>query len=253
MKLMTQKLKLASMMALVTALGFPIAANAYEPAGTPDDWPAPMERHYYGNFLIDRFEAAWGDNEDGYVWDATGWYGGDVNRLWLKTEGEGLRGEVPESSEVQLLYGRLIAPFWDFQAGIRYDFRPNPNSRKAVIGIQGVVPYQFELDAALFVSDEGDTTVRFEFEYELMLTQRLILQPRFELNGSFSEYEEIGLQRGVNNTELGLRLRYEIRREFAPYIGVEWAQKYAATADAARREGEPTNNTALVAGIRAWF
>ena len=173
--------------------------------------------------------------------------------MWLKTEGEGLRGKSPEEAEVQLLYGRLISPFWDFQAGIRYDTKPTPESTKAVIGIQGVVPYEFELDSALFVSDEGDVTVRAEFEYELMLTQRLILQPRFELNGSFSENKDIGLQRGVNSTELGLRLRYEVHREFAPYIGVSWLQKYAATADAARSEGEPTHNTALVVGIRAWF
>lgn len=228
-------------------------AFSYEPAGTPSDWAPPVKRHNFGHFLVDRFESQWGDNEDGYVWDATAWYGSDVNRLWLKAEGEGELSEAPADAELQLLYGRLIAPFWDFQVGLRHDFRPNPDTSHLAIGLQGSVPYKFEVDAALFISEDGNSTVRVETEYELLLTQYWVLQPRFELNSSFSEDKKIGLRRGVNSTELGLRLRYEVAREFAPYVGVEWVQKYAGTADQARLQGESTHNTALVAGIRAWF
>jgi len=249
-----QKIKQKTRLVAIGALLLAGTVQAYDPAGTPDDWPKIlMDNKPYGMVLIDRLETSWGDEQDGYVWDAQAWYGGDNNRLWLKTEGEGVRGEAPEESELQLLYGRLFAPFWDLQIGLRQDFRPRPRRTQAVLGVQGVVPYEFEADMALFVSDEGDVTLQLEYEYELLITQRLILQPRFELNGSFSEDPEIGLRRGVNSTEAGLRLRYEFVREFAPYIGVSWTQKYAATADLARDEGEPTAITAVVAGIRAWF
>ncbi len=229
-------------------------AMAYEPAGTPDDWPPPMMHSpAYGMLLTDRLEAGFADEADGYLWDIQGWYGGDQNRWWFKSEGEGEQGSSPADAELQLLFGRMFASFWDLQIGVRHDFRPQPDRTHLVFGLQGVVPYEFELDSALFVSDEGDVTARVEAEYDLRITQRLILQPRFELNAALSGDREIGLGSGINDTELGLRLRYEVRREFAPYIGISWEQLYGGTADIARDEGEPTSVTSLVVGFRAWF
>src|SRR3546814_463397 len=127
--------------------------------------------------MVDQLEARIHDGRDGYLWDAQGWYGGDINKLWIKTEGEGSFGEKLEEAEVQALWSRAITPWFDFQAGLRYDFRPEPERGHLVLGLQGLVPYQFEVDAAAFVSDEGDVSARFEAEYDLLITQRLILQP----------------------------------------------------------------------------
>lgn len=229
-------------------------AFGYEPAGTPEDWPNPIpDQKPFWMVLSDRLETRFADELDTYVWDLQGWYGGDFNRLWIKTEGEGEQGESPENTELQALFSRRFAPFWDWQLGVRHDFEPNPTRSHLVIGLQGVVPYEFEWDSALFVSDEGDVTARIEAEYDLRMTQRLIVQPRLELNAAGADIPELGLGSGLNSTELGIRLRYEFRREFAPYIGVSWEKLYGETADFSRLDGEPTSVTSLVIGIRAWF
>lgn len=203
--------------------------------------------------MAERAESGFRSGSDDYLWDVQAWYGGDFNKVWFKSEGEGTFGENAEEVELQALWSRAIAPWFDFQAGVRYDFRPQPERGHLVVGLQGLVPYRFELDSALFLSEEGDVTARTEAEYDLRITQRLILQPRVELNAALSDDPEIGLASGVNNTELELRLRYEVRREFAPYIGISWEQLYGGTADLARDEGEPTSVTSLVLGVRAWF
>jgi copper resistance protein B len=223
-------------------------------AGTPDDWDAPLpEPERYSLALADRLEYAVSDDEHTYTWDFQGWYGGDWNRLWWKTEGAGKRGGTPRDAEVQLLFSRMFAPFWDWQVGVRRDLRPQPERSYLVLGVQGIAPYEFAIDAALFASDDGDVTVRLEAEYELKLTQRLVLQPRLEVNASFSDVAERAIARGLNSTELGLRLRYELRREIAPYLGVSWNQAYGATADLAREAGAVTSEASLLAGIRFWF
>lgn len=228
--------------------------HAYEPAGTPDDWPMPMMgNHPYGMLMSDRLEAGFAEEADTYLWDVQGWYGGDGDRWWLKTEGEGESGRSPEHAELQLLFSRMLAPFWDWQIGVRHDFRPRPDRSHLVLGVQGVAPYEFEIDTALFLSDEGDVTGRLEAEYDLRITQRLILQPRFELNAALSGDPEIGVASGINTTQIGLRLRYEFRRELAPYIGIAWERFYGGTADLARDEGQPTSLTSFVVGVRAWF
>lgn len=234
---------------LVTPLAW-----AYEPAGTPADWPNPIpDQKPFWMVLVDRLETRFADELDGYVWDMQGWYGGDFNRLWVKSEGEGEQGESPENAELQLLYSRRFAPFWDWQLGVRHDLDPKPERTHLVLGLQGVVPYEFEWDSALFVSDEGDVTARIEAEYDLRITQRLIVQPRLEINAAASAVPELGLGSGLNSTELGVRLRYEVRREFAPYIGVSWEKLYGGTADYSELDGEPTSVTSIVLGIRAWF
>jgi copper resistance protein B len=226
-------------------------------SGAPAGWKKPVtDERIYQFSLLDRFE--YHDGNDGsksYVWSGQGWIGGDINKFWWKAEGEGgvNNGESPESTEFQALYNRTIAPFWGVQAGIRYDVNPNPDRAFGVLGIQGLAPYRLGSDTSLYVSEDGDVSFRGELEYDQRLTQRLILQPRLEINASAQDVPEYGLGEGLNNTEMGLRLRYEIWREFAPYIGVSYAQKYGDTKDYALRAGESSSSTAFVVGIRAWY
>ncbi|MCE2510562.1 MAG: copper resistance protein B [Alphaproteobacteria bacterium] len=187
-------------------------------------------------------------------WDAEGWYGGDIHKLWVKTEGEyRFEADELEGAEVQVLYSRAIAPYFDLQAGLRYDFRPDPSKTYGVLGIEGLAPYWFEIDAAMFVSEDGDVSANLEAEYEILLTQRLILQPRIEFNFAVQDVREIGVGSGLSEVEAGLRLRYEIERKAAPYIGVSWNRKVGDTADFARDEGEDVESVSFVAGFQLWF
>ena len=203
--------------------------------------------------MVDQLEARVRDGRDGYRWDAQGWYGGDVDKLWLKSEGEGSFGKTLETGEVQALWSHAVTPWFDVQAGLRYDFRPDPERGHLVLGLQGLAPYFFEIDAAAFLSDEGDVSARLEAEYDLLITQRLILQPRAEVSFAVQEVRELGIGSGFTEVELGLRLRYEFLREFAPYVGVNWERKLGDTADFARDEGEDVDSLSLVAGVRIWF
>lgn len=156
--------------------------------------------------------------------------------------------------ELHALYYRTIAPFWGVQAGLRYDTtNSGPDTGYAVFGLQGLAPYRFDTATAFFVREEGDLSFRGELEYNFLLTQRLILQPRMEFNASADDVPELGLGSGLNNTEAGLRLRYEIKREFVPYLGVRWERLYGDTKDIAEGEGEPSSVTPLVLGVRIWF
>ncbi|MDH3239900.1 MAG: copper resistance protein B [Alphaproteobacteria bacterium] len=202
---------------------------------------------------IEQLEYRAQDGDDAFVWDAEGWFGGDKEKVWFKTEGEQPIGGKLEEAEVQLLYSRLISDFFDVQAGLRHDIKPDPQRTFAVLGLQGLAPYFFEVDAAAFLSNKGELSARLKGEYELLLTQRLILQPSAELNFSATTVEERGIGSGLTDVELGLRLRYEFVREFAPYIGINWERKVGKTADLARDEGEDTNVFSIVAGIRFWF
>lgn len=190
---------------------------------------------------------------DAYRWDGEGWFGGDIDRLVVKTEGEGaIRGGV-ESAEVQALYSRAIGPWFNLQTGIRQDFRPGPARTYATIGFEGLAPYWFEVEGALFLSDKGDLLGRLEGYYDQRITQKLILQPRVELNFAAQDVPANGIGSGLSDAELGLRLRYEIKREFAPYIGVSWERKFGDSARFARTAGDRAEATSLVIGIRAWF
>lgn len=204
-------------------------------------------------FIIDRLEYRRGEGADSINWNAQGWIGGDYNRLWLKTNGIKLGNDAVEEAEVQLLFSRLIAPFWDLQAGVRYDDKPHPSRSYAVLGVQGVAPYWLDIEAAAFASDEGELSARLAAEYDLTITQRLILQPSVETNLAAQRVEEPAVGQGINDVELGLRLRYEIRRELAPYVGISWLRKMGATANIARSAGLDADLFAVVAGIRAWF
>lgn len=202
--------------------------------------------------VIDRLEVFSGDGEEGWLWDVGGWHGGDINRFWWKSEGDGdFGGSV--GGEAQALYSRAIRPFWDLQAGVRQDFGAGPDRTHLVLGIQGLAPYWFEVDAAAFLSTRGDLTARVEAEYDQRITQRLILQPRMELEASASDIPELGLASGFTHVEAGLRLRYEFAREFAPYAGVEYSRDLGGTADLARSRGEEPGGVRWVVGLKAWF
>ena len=203
--------------------------------------------------MADRLEGRSDDGKASLLWDLQGWYGGDLNKLWIKTEGDHDfdSGEL-EDAEVQALWSRAIAPYFDVQAGVRHDAQPGGVTH-GVVGVQGLAPYWFEVDAAAFVSDQGDLTARLEAEYELLLTQRLVLQPRAELELAAQRVPERDLGPGFTGLGLGLRLRYEIVPELAPYIGVAWQSALGETAEIARASGTDPRGTAFVAGLRMWF
>jgi len=208
--------------------------------------------------MADRLEARVRDGHDGYVWDAQGWWGGDYDKLWLKTEGHGAFGDALERAEFQALWSHAVAPFFDLQTGVRYDIRPHsgrtgPDRAHAVLGVQGLAPYWFEVDAALFLSEKGDLTARLEAEHDMRLTNRLILQPRAEVDLAAQDVPELGIGAGLSALEAGVRLRYEVVPEFAPYVGVEYQRLFGDTRDLARARDEDTGGWALVLGVRAWF
>ncbi len=208
------------------------------------------QKHFF--FEADRLEYHVADDPL-FEWDMQGWVGNDLNRIWGKSEGAYLTdADVFENAQVQLLYGRAISKYFDLQAGVRQDLEPDSDTY-AAIGIMGLAPHWFELDAALFIGEHGDTLGEFEAEYDILLTQRLILQPRIELNLAGQSDPENGQGSGLRNGEIGLRLRYEIIREIAPYIGVSYEREFGETADFAEAAGEDVESTSFVAGLRIWY
>jgi copper resistance protein B len=190
---------------------------------------------------------------DGYRWDGEGWFGSDIDRVVVKSEGEGAVGNGVDDAELQLVYSRAISPYFDLQGGVRYDFEPNPSRTYGTIGFEGLAPYWFEVEGALFLSERADLLARLEGYYDQPITQRLIVQPRAEFNFAAQDVRENEIGSGLSDVELGLRLRYEVRREFGPYFGVSWQRKIGDTAKFARRERERVSSTSLVLGLRVWF
>ena len=220
--------------------------------------PMSLDPGPFGLLLFDQLEYRYLDGDDLFRWDVEGWYGGDVSRFWFSTEGEqNLQGPDAGEFEVHGYYGRLIAPFWDAQAGLRFDESWEPGDRDsrafAAFGVQGFAPYRFEVSPTVFVSEDGDASFRFTASKDYRISQRLVAQPRFETEYAFSSAPEFGVGTGFNYLELGLRLRYEFTREFAPYIGIEWEKELGDTADLSRADGEDTDVLSLVAGVRLWF
>lgn len=190
---------------------------------------------------------------DGYGWESEGWYGGDINRLWLKSEGEGAFGGPLESAEVQALYSRAIDPYFNLQGGIRYEFKPDPSRAYATVQIEGLAPSFFDVEGALFLSNKGELMARASGWYDQRITQRLILQPRFEVDLAAQNSRDIGVGSGLSEIEVGARLRYDIRREFAPYVGVQYQRAFGRTARYLRDEDEDVGSLQLLAGVRTWF
>lgn len=255
---------LAHAMTDMTADG--MTGDAMPPQSTIDPEDAEYEPYTpmsfdvgpYGLLLVDQLEYRQHEGDDLLRWDAEGWYGGDVNRFWFKTEGEHTaQGPSAGGAEIHGYYGRLIAPFWDAQVGLRYDQQWEPGSASsrafAAIGLQGFAPYRFDVAPALFISEDGDLSARLTATRDYRFTQRLIAQGRFETEIAAQDVPKFGVGEGVNYLELGFRLRYEIRREFAPYIGVNWERKLGGTETMARQSGEDPNVLSFVAGVRIWF
>lgn len=204
-------------------------------------------------FLLDLAAARFRDGEDGYQWDAEAWLGGDLNRIVIKSEGESYGDEGVEEAEVQAVYSRAIGPYFDFQAGLRHDFRPEPSKTYFALGFEGLAPYWNEIEATLFISDEGDLSARFEGRYDQLITQRFVLETVGEINLSAQDIEDEDIGSGLVDGELSLRLRYEIEREIAPYLGVSWKSTFGETARLARASGEGENHSNLLIGLRLWM
>lgn len=205
--------------------------------------------NYY--VLFDQFE--WQTANGGsFSFDNKGWIGRDLDRLWFRSELSTEDGDV-DDAEAHVMYGRAFARWWEVVGGVRQDFNPGPAQTWAAFGLQGLAPYWFEVEITGYVGAGGRTALRLETEYELLLTNRLILQPLVEVNLHSRTDPERGIGAGLSSSEIGLRARYEFRRELAPYIGVTWNRKYGRTADLAAAAGDTAANTRFVFGIRTWF
>ena len=203
--------------------------------------------------FLDRIEARLRDGRDGYLVEGQAWYGGDIDKIWFKSEAEGAWGERPEEAELQALWSHAVDPWFDLQTGVRYDARSGPDRGHLVLGLQGLAPYWWEVDGALFLSNKGEVTGRAEAEYDLRITQKLIFQPRIEVDLSLQDIPELGIGAGVTEAAFGVRLRYEVTKLFAPYVGVEFERAFGETADFRRAEGEDAGGLNLIAGVRVWF
>lgn len=201
---------------------------------------------------VDQLERRQTEGDDPVAFEGQLWAGHDLNKVWLKVDSERVGGEY-EELELQALYSRAVAPFWNLQVGARRDIKPEPDRNWAVLTLQGLAPYQFEVEASLFVGESGRTALRLVSEYEMLLTQRLILSPEVELNVYGHNDPDTGVGSGLADVQAGLRLRYEMRREFAPYIGLNWQKRYGNSADIAAAEGDDIEDLQFVVGLRMWF
>lgn len=218
----------------------------------PDRQLKMADEHSFHSILFDRLESVRTRDHTSGAYELMARYGRDYDRAVFKAEGEVEDGKL-EDARTELLWGHAVATYWDTQLGVRYDSGERPSRHWLAFGIQGLAPYWFEIDATAYVGDSGRTALRLEADYELLLTQKLVLQPRLEANWYGQRDAERELGSGLSDLAAGIRLRYEIRREFAPYVGIEWAGKYGATADYARAAGDDAKETRWVAGLRFWF
>jgi copper resistance protein B len=202
--------------------------------------------------LFDQLEWQVSDGDDGFNIDSRGWVGRDRDRLWFRAEGDGRGGRVGEA-QAHVFYGRQISRWWDLLAGFRQDVRPGNPQAWAAVGVQGLAPYWFEIEATAYVGAGGRTQARLEVEYELLATNRVMVQPLVEMDIFGKDDPERGIGAGISTTDIGVRVRYEWRREFAPYVGFTWNRKWGETADFAEAEGEGRGGLRLVTGLRLWF
>lgn len=247
------------------AMSGPLAKQERTPSNAlpRHGWPSPVsdqESHLFTLFDVLEYRPSTGGGEstDDYRWDIEGWYGGDYNRLWFKSEGQrDTAFKADYDVDVQLLYGRFVQKYYDFQIGARVEtqsFRKRNVTRgQAVIGLEGLVPYNYELESALFIAQNGAVSARLSLTKDLLLTQRLILQGRFETNAAIQRVEKFTTGSGLNNLEFGIRLRYEIRRWVAPYIGISLDRSFGETATLVRQEGGDPGQIRFTMGVRMWF
>lgn len=230
-------------------------ALAVQLAGLSSAMAQVMDREVYVFTFFEELEYRCGDTGVA-AWDLVGWVGGDIDRFWYKSEGELSTEERSGNADLQLLYGRLVSPFWDLQAGVRaegaYGSEEERGRAFAVLGIQGLAPGWFDVEAALYVSHEADVSAQLSASYDIRLAQRLLIEPKVELDAAIQEVPEFGVGAGPNVLELGLRLRYELWREFAPYVGVVWERRLLDTATMARAAGEGASELTAAVGFRYW-
>ena len=234
--------------------------HAYSAGTTLTEGPYALEgnerltladEHPFYALLGDRLE--YNEQANAGVFDLQAWYGTTFDRLVIKTEGDFSEGSI-EENQTDILWGHAVSAYWDTQAGVRLDYNKEGENRQwLAFGLQGLAPYWFELDMTAYVGERGNTAFTLEAEYELLLTQKLVIQPRAEITlyGKNDKQNELGS--GLSSSAIGFRVRYEFTRQFAPYIGVEWSNKFGNTADYATSSGQSSNNTAFVAGIKFWF
>jgi copper resistance protein B len=213
---------------------------------------ATHDRRWHSYWLVDRLELADTKRGTGASWNATAWIGGDTHRLWLRSEGERVDGTL-ERADLEVLAGRSVSRWWDVVAGVRHDFGEGPSQTFAAIGVTGKAPYKFEVDATAYIGTDGQTAARLEAEYDTLLTHRLILQWQAEAELFGKDDASRGVGSGLSTVEAGARLRYEVTRKFAPYIGIVKERSFGDTADFRRARGEPADDTRVVAGVRLWF
>ncbi|KRG71221.1 hypothetical protein ABB29_05005 [Pseudoxanthomonas dokdonensis] len=216
---------------------------------------APMHMHgdgLHSYWLTDRLEVWDADEGRGWGWETSAWAGSDLNRVWLRSEGESVDGKL-ESGNLELLYGRSVSAWWDVVAGIRHDFGEAASQDFLAIGVQGLAPYKFEVQATAYIGEDGQGAFNFEIEYDTLLSNRWILQWQAEVELYAKDDAARGIGQGLASSEAGVRLRYEISRQFAPYIGVSWERQYGNTADFSRSEGADRDAVHWVAGVRFWF
>ncbi len=224
--------------------------------GHQPGWPLPVdERARYGKLLADRLERS-GVDEAAWVWDVQGWYGTDRTRVWMEAEGEQILGAEGDLDRLDVQWSRLVAPYWDLQLGLGYrrSWAEGGRGRWAVVGgYQGLAPYWFEVDAKLRLEEQTGLRLDLEAEHDVRLGQRLYLQPRLETRVAARSAPEAGQGAGLNYLQLGLRLRYEFRRELAPYLGWVWRRAYGGAGSALRVEGQSAQASGWVAGLRMWY
>lgn len=202
--------------------------------------------------LFDQLEWQFVHGEPEPRWDSRAWIGGDIHRLWIRTEGDAVDG-VLDTAEAQVLYGRSISRWWDVVAGVRFDVRPSPSHTWLAVGLQGLAPQFLDMQATLYVGDSGHLAARVEIDHDMHLTQRMVFQPQVELSLSGTDDPDRGIGAGLSTAEVGFRFRYEIKRELAPYAGVVWHRKLFGTGDFARARDNDPGGWHLVGGLRFWF
>lgn len=230
--------------------GFVRGSGKYSLADAPKLTLA--DEHSFASLLVDRLERVDGREGNGLSYDAQAWFGRTYDRAVIKAEGERSGGTL-EHASTELLWSHAVSSYWSTQLGLRYDSGAGPSREWLAFGVQGLAPYWFEVDATFYLGKEGRTAFSLEAEYELLLTQRLILQPRIEVKAYGKSDPALDVGSGVSEGAAGLRLRYEVTRQFAPYVGVEWTRKFGNTADLLREAGGPVSDTVWVAGVRLWF
>jgi copper resistance protein B len=259
------RLRWLALAGLGLVLGLPAAhAQAPSDARDPDAYaegvgftrgaarPQFADQERFGSVLVDNLEVSSVAGETIVPYDLEAWFGRTYDRVVLKAEGELESGDLAEA-RTELLWGHAVAPYWDTQAGVRYDSGAGPNRTWLAAGIEGIAPYWFDLEVTGYVGESSRTALRVDASYDMLLTQRLVLEPRFEANFYGKSDIERGIGSGLSDVTLALRLRYEVRRELAPYIGVEWVDRYGGTEKFARAAGDDPSDARIMMGLRFWY